>query len=290
VSLLARINLILVLAFLMAMAVAGFVAHRLLQEQAKREGIETVELMLASAAAVRDYTRDEIAPLVSPLIAKHFVPQMVPAYSAKSNIERLRKDRPAFVYREATLNPTNPSDRVTEWEADIVNRFRADTSAKQITGERATPLGPTLYMARRLTVSSPACLACHSTAAAAPATMIAAYGRTNGFGWKLGETIGAQIMSVPMASALDKADGSFKVFMASLAAIFVVTALIVNVVVSRLVLRPIGRMAQAAEQISNGNLDAEGFTASGKDEIAQLARSFERMRRSLAKSVALLGG
>ena len=49
-------------------------------------------------------------------------------------------------------------------------------------------------------------------------------------------------------------------------------------------------MAQAAEQISNGNLDAEGFTASGKDEIAQLARSFERMRRSLAKSVALLGG
>ena len=289
-SLLARINLLLATAFVLAMAVAGVVAHRVLQDQAKAEGIETVELMLASAAATRDYTRDEIAPLVSPLIAERFVPQMVPAYSAKQNIERLRRDRPAFIYREATLNPTNPADRVTEWEADIVNRFRADKSLKQVTGERSTPAGPTLYMARPLAVSSETCLACHSTAGAAPATMIAAYGSTNGFGWQLGETVGAQIMSVPMAAALDKADASFRAFMISLGVIFLVTAILVNIVVSQLVLKRIGRMANAAELISKGDLDGAVFDAKGTDEIAQMGRSFERMRRSLAKSVALLGG
>jgi HAMP domain-containing protein len=49
-------------------------------------------------------------------------------------------------------------------------------------------------------------------------------------------------------------------------------------------------MVQISEQVSNGDLNSPGYEPSGNDEISQLARSFERMRRSLAKSVALLGG
>src|SRR5262249_50730251 len=157
--------------------------HRILQDQAKREGLETVQLMLASAAANRDYTRDEIAPLLTPRLAERFTPQMVPAYSARQVIDRLRADRPSFVYREATLNPTNPSDRTADWEADIVNRFRADASLKELSGERDTPLGPTMYIARPIRVSSSDCLVCHGTVAAAPKSMTAIYGPTNGFGW-----------------------------------------------------------------------------------------------------------
>ena len=40
-------------------------------------------------------------------------------------------------------------------------------------------------LARPLRVSSPACLACHSSAASAPPTMTAKYGTVNGFGWQL---------------------------------------------------------------------------------------------------------
>jgi hypothetical protein len=48
-----------------------------------------------------------------------------------------------------------------------------------------------------VTITDQACLTCHSTAAAAPAALIQTYGSANGFGWKLNETIGAQILSVP---------------------------------------------------------------------------------------------
>lgn len=289
-SLLARVNLVLGVAFLVGVGISGAVAHRILQEQAKHEGLETVQLMLASAAANRDYTRDEIAPLLAPGLAERFVPQMVPAYSAHQYIERLRTDRPAFIYREATLNPTNPRDRASDWEADIVNQFRSDKSAKEMTGERVTPMGPSLFLARPLRVSSADCLVCHGAVGSAPAAMTAIYGVTNGFGWQQGEIIGAQIMTVPLASALAKADYNFRVFLAALIGIFVVVFVLVNVLLRRLVLSPISRIARISEQVSNGDLSGPGFEPSGDDEIAQLARSFERMRKSLAKSVALLGG
>ncbi|MGH7619475.1 MAG: c-type heme family protein [Gemmatimonadaceae bacterium] len=289
-TLLARVNLSLAVVFIVAATGSGFVAHRVLRDQAKREGLETVELMLASAAATRDYTRDEIAPLLSPQLAERFVPQLVPAYAAHQTIEHLRADRPAFVYREATLNPTNPRDRAVEWESDIVNQFRSDSSLRQLTGVRDTPQGPAMYLARPLRVSSSDCLVCHGAVAAAPASMTAIYGGTNGFGWQLGEIIGSQIMSVPMASALAKADKNFRIFVAALAAIFLVVFVIVNVMFHVMVLTPIARMARVSETVSNGDLSGPGFEATGNDEIAQLARSFERMRRSLAKSVSLLGG
>jgi protein-histidine pros-kinase len=290
VSLLARVNLTLGIAFLLGVGISGFIAHGIFQNQARREGLETVRLMLASAGASRAYTRDEIAPLLAPQLADRFVPQLVPAYSARQHVDLMRSDYPAFVYREATLNPTNPRDRATDWEADIVNRFRSDKSVTELTGERMTPLGVSLYMARPLRASSAECLVCHGAVASAPATMTSIYGTQNGFGWQLGEVIGSQIMSVPMAAALAKADDNFHIFLASLVSVFLVVFVLVNVMFSVMVLRPISRMAQISEQVSNGDLSGPGFEPKGQDEIAQLGRSFERMRRSLVKSVTLLGG
>ncbi|MGH7655850.1 MAG: c-type heme family protein [Gemmatimonadaceae bacterium] len=289
-SLLARVNVTLGIAFVLGVGVSGLVARQILQDEARKEGLETVQLMLSSAAANRDYTRDEIAPLLTAQMNERFLPQMVPAYSATRQIERFRVAHPDFVYREATLNPTNPEDRVTDWEADIVNRFRSTPALKEVTGERMTPSGLTLYMARPLTVSSATCLGCHSTADAAPATMTAKYGTVNGFGWQMNETIGSQIMSVPLSAALAKANTNFYRFMGALVAIFVLVFVLVNVMIRILVLRPIARMAAISDKVSNGDLSGPGFVPTGNDEIAQLARSFERMRLSLAKSVALLGG
>ena len=289
-TLLVRVNLMLAVVFVVATGTSAVVARRVLDDQAKREGLETVQLMLASAAATRKYTQEEIAPLLTPQLAERFVPQMVPAYSAHQTIERLRAEHPAFVYREATLNPTNPRDRASDWEADIVNQFRSDSSLKELTGERMTATGPSLFLARPLRVRTGDCLACHGAVASAPATMTAIYGGTNGFGWQMGETIGSQIMSVPMAAALARADHNFNVFLGSIVTIFAVVFVIVNTMFHVLVLRPISRMVDISEQVSSGDLTGPGFDPRGNDEIAQLGRSFERMRRSLAKSVSLLGG
>jgi len=33
---------------------------------------------------------------------------------------------PDYSYKEATLNPTNPLNRATDWETDLVNEFKND--------------------------------------------------------------------------------------------------------------------------------------------------------------------
>src|SRR5262249_22273785 len=69
-------------------------------------------------------------------------------------------------------------------------------------------------------VSTAPCLACHGPADEAPRSMIVTYGTQSGYGWKLNEIVGAQIVSVPMAVALEQATRILNLFIAVLAGVF----------------------------------------------------------------------
>src|SRR5664280_70215 len=77
-----------------------------------------------------------------------------------------------YTYKEATLNPTNPRDRTVDWEADIVNAFRANEKLPELIGERDAPLGRALYLAHPIKIIDAGCLSCHTTPDVAPASMI----------------------------------------------------------------------------------------------------------------------
>jgi protein-histidine pros-kinase len=155
-------------------------------------------------------------------------------------------------------------------------------------GERDTPTGRSLYIARPMQIGNPACLTCHSTPDAAPVSMIKLYGSANGFGWKLNEIIGAQIVSVPTTVPFRNAQTTFYTFMASLVAIFAVVFVVLNVMLSWLIIRPISQMSSAADQVSTGNFEVAELPETGKDEIALLGRAFNRMRRSLHKAMQMI--
>jgi protein-histidine pros-kinase len=57
---------------------------------------------------------------------------------------------------------------------------------------------------------------------------------------------------------------------------------------SMLIVRPIRHMSAAADKISVGELDIPELGETGKDEVALLAKSFNRMRRSLEKAISLI--
>ena len=135
---------------------------------------------------------------------------------------------PDFDYREAALNPTNPQDRAEDWEADIINDFRSHPGKLETSFVRATPMGSMLELARPL-ANKPACMECHNTAATAPASMIALYGSQNGFGWKPGEIIGAQIVSVPMSTSTVRAEHIRRLFILPFAGFLLLLFVSVNV-------------------------------------------------------------
>ena len=283
-----KFNIVLVVVFLLGLGVTGYVSHDLLHRNARDEVLRSAGVMMEAALSMRSYTVGQITPHLSYKLTQEFLPQSVPAYAATEIMNSLRKKYPDYWYKEATLNPTNPRDRAVEWEADLVSAFRNQPELKQLSGVRATPTGRSLYLTRPLAIRDPACLACHSVPSAAPVTLVKRYGDRNGFGWKLNEVVGAQVVSVPMDLPIRNANRAFLTFMTSLGAVFVTLFVILNVMMSALIVRPITRMSRAANQISTGDLGIPEFAESGKDEVALLAKSFNRMRRSLEKAIELI--
>ena len=283
-----KFNLVLGIAVLIGIASAGLFTHRFLQENAREEVLDSARIMLQSAIAVRGYTVGEIRPLLALQQKRQFLPQTVPAYAAHQYVTQLQKEYPDYSYREATLNPTNPADRAADWEADIVNYFRQNEDAKEVIGERQTPTGRSLYLARPIKISNPKCLSCHSTPSEAPETMLASYGPANGFGWKLNEIVGSQIVSVPMSLPLERAQETFVVVLGVLIAIFLVFVVLLNLMLNSIVITPIRRMSEKANEISMGSLNVEELEIKGSGEISMLSQSFNRMHRSLASAVKML--
>ena len=283
-----KFNLVLALVFILGLVASGFVSYNLLHENAREEVLRNAGVMMESALSMRTYTVERVRPALR-VSDEEFLPQSVPAFGATQIMNLLRKKYPEYFYKEATLNPTNPSDRAVEWETDIVNGFRNNEGMKEVTGVRMTPSGLALYLARPLQIKDGACLVCHSVPAAAPASMVKAYGPNNGFGWKMNEIIGAQIVSVPMTLPVRNANRAFITFMLSLSAVFAITFIVLNIMLSMLIVQPIQAMSEAADRISTGDMELTDLPAKGKDEVASLAKSINRMRRSLEKAIKLIG-
>ena len=174
------------------------------------------------------------------------------------------------------------------WEADVVEYFRNNAGAAELVNERQAELGRSLYLARPIRVSDAKCLGCHDRAATAPPMIVRQYGAANGFGWKLHETVGAQIVSVPLDTALARVDRTVGIVAGTLVTLFLLLFAVVNVVLRRIVLKPIALLATAAESISTGQKVDVNLNVPGGDEISLLCRSFDRMRTSIEKSLAML--
>src|SRR5438046_75351 len=168
--LIVKFNIVFLAIFLVGLAIAAYVSLDLLRQNARDEVLQHARIMMESALATRGYTSKQVRPLLETQIKYQFLPQSVPAYAANEQFSDLRKKFTDYDYKEATLNPTNPRNRATDWETDVVNQFRQAPDRVEIIGERDTPTGRALYMARPLQIKDAACLYCHRTVHTAPKT------------------------------------------------------------------------------------------------------------------------
>ncbi|MGD1038604.1 MAG: HAMP domain-containing protein, partial [Roseiarcus sp.] len=102
------------------------------------------------------------------------------------------------------------------------------------------------------------------------------------------ETVGAQILSVPMAVPLKLARDAYFTFMGILVAIFAVVFVILNLLLHYLVLVPVKRVSKAADAVSMGEENVEVYVKPGKDEISSLSIAFNRMQESLKHAMEML--
>jgi protein-histidine pros-kinase len=283
-----KFNLVILAACAVGFVIAAILLDYVTRDSAREQVLQNARIMMSAANAIRGYTASHLVPLLPQERDGQFVPETVPAFAAVTNFKALQTAFAGFSYREAALNPTNLTNRAHDWEADIIHTFRDEPIREEIVIERLTPAGPLLHVARPIAVRTETCLSCHSTPSSAPAALIRTYGSTNGFGWKLHETIGAQILTVPMAIPLQIARQTYVTFLIILAAIFAVVFVVINLLLHYHVIRPVKRVSAMAEAASLGDEDVEVYIKPGKDEISSLSIAFNRMRESLKHAMDLL--
>ncbi len=261
----------------------GFILTTDTQNQITSQALILMETM----NSVREYTDTQVKPELIDRSEIEFLPETIPAYSAREVFETLRQNNLEyrdFFYKEATLNPSNLRDRADQFEKEVVEGFIQDPDLKEITDFRSAPGGQLFFIARPIQITKESCLRCHSTPDIAPSSVVERYGTKNGFGWQLGEIVGAQIISVPAQKLVSNARQSFIGIMVIISGVFISVILLVNYLLNHNVIRPLKLIARVAQEVSVGNLDAD-FGELSQDEIGSLAEAFRRMKLSLAMAM-----
>lgn len=286
-----KLNLILVSILVSAIVISGLSLSKILENKIEKEVADKAFLIIETMNSVRSYTSSQVKPELSDRLAKeaYFIPETVPAYSAREVFEGLRKqpEYQNFLYKEATLNPTNPRDKANKFETEITQQFRQDKELKEKTGFRTDGIDKFYYIARPLEIKKASCLECHDTVDKAPANLVSTYGKEHGFGWKLNEIVASQIVSVPASKVYEAANHLKLLVLGIVGIIFLIAIALINLFLRRSILKPIKNMAILSNEISTGNLDLE-FNHSSKDEIGVFAKSLNRMVQSLKMALEMI--
>lgn len=233
-----RLNLVLAGVGLLAMLVSSGLLYASLRSQAYEEVRKESVRQMATAQAVRTYTNDYVRDLLMRDLSTFHSPS-VPSFSAITTMRYLQATYPGYRYQEVAINPTNPGNRAQGWEREVVESFRRNDDDERFitTGSESGDL--TFHYAKPLRVTKAACLQCHGDAASAPKPLLAKYGPRGGFGWRVGEVVGAQIVSVPASAALSKVKSTFFYYLFASCALMSSFFFVLNWMLSKTVLKPI---------------------------------------------------
>ena len=289
-----KFTLILGFIFIMGTGLSYTVLTHMQELAAQKIVKEQAVLLMDNMSALRDFHSTQVSPLIKPSLenSSEFIPEVIPSYTVRQVFEELRQKEEYvnYLYKDATLNPTNLRDKADGFEAELVENFRQDSELKELYGFRPLEQEKLFYVARPLKIVKANCLVCHDTPERAPASLIKTYGSENGFGWKLNEIIGAQTIYVPASEIFALARKNGLVAIVTFTVIFTLVLLVINSLLKRTVVEPLKPMASLAQQMVvredsstsekvGDEVDLEKLDKVAKryDELGQLARIFRQM-------------
>lgn len=251
-----------------------FLTQQQINEQANRE----LSLLVDMIRSVRNVVREDTRP--------HFLPQGVfypPVVSstvmAKTVASKFAKLRPEYYIRIISDNPLNSENLPDSAENNILTRFRApDKPAKFV--ETGILRNQSYLISAAPATAKKGCLVCHGVATDAPTEITKQYGTNSGFGYKVGDIVGASVVGVPLANLNQLVLTRSLFIMGILTVLFAFIFLLINNLVKRSIIAPLLTISAAAQAVSRGKIN-ESINIDRNDEIGELAYSFELMRRSL---------
>ena len=270
---------------LLAITAIGVTSYQLSVKNALNEAKNKSKIILNYAMATKQYMKKVQRPLVKELIEEdRFYPELMSGFvAARGTFELFQQSSPDYTFKQATIDPLNPSNRADTEELKFIDYFAKNPEVKSSEGVITKNGTDLFYFAQPIKVNSSGCLNCHGDPYDAPKDQVEIYGTETGYNWNLNDTIAAFIVYIPTAEAIAAAKTLSLTLMAIGAGGIFLVLLILWFFLDRSIVVPIVDLARRTEDFSLGeNLNAP-ITNKSKDEIGTLAHSIERLRISLVK-------
>ncbi len=262
------------------------VAYGYLKKQATTEIYKETEIFISAADATRTYVKDVLRPKVGPLIPPDlFIPHaMSTSFVGREIMNRLKQRFPEFRYKRAAANPTNPINQADEFELSMLNWFNENPDTGEWHG-LIKKNNLSYYTRMRAIYAEIQCLYCHGNPAEAPEAMIAMYGSTGGFGYKVGTVVAADTIYIPVDVTFVRIkESAWLIFLIAIASLFSLLGLF-YLLFNRTVVSELKGLLTTFRNISGSQNPAPDIAvAKPGDEFEQLKGAFHGVAAELKQT------
>jgi len=252
---------------------------------------QQLNLALNFDLAIREYVAETIRPMMYDLLGEgKFVPEtMSTSFVARSIFEKVQHHFPDYIIKFASGNPRNPVNQAGPEELNMIRYFNDNPDDAAWTGGIAIDGREYIatFSAMRMEKS---CLRCHGNPKDAPIELIKRYGSNASFYRPLGEVVGMDTIAIPSDIVKNKLiSEKFKnlgflgavILLLSASLIFVFKFVITDR------LSKISKHFSDVEKLGD-DLKIDDIEITGKDEIAGLAKNFNKLAERLNNTYAKL--
>jgi HAMP domain-containing protein len=276
-----KFNIVLVCIMILSVLGTFLVTDYMLQGSAEKQVTSNAHLLLATIEASRSFTVKILKPvLYNALPGRFIVEGMSSSFGARKLFEGIRKMYPEYYFKHASQNPRNKINLADKFESEVIeNHFKPNPHLKEWQGYRDIQ-GRKEFVIMKPVTAKKRCMKCHSVPEKAPIELIEKYGDKAGFGFIIGDVIGALTISVPASEIFEKNRNVCIYINLIIFVCFVILIVIINLFFQNIVVNPLQRLSELVNDISTGKVN-QRVEAAGIDEISNIAKGFERMRNSV---------
>ena len=281
-SISSKFNQSLLTLFLVLVLILIPIMYYVTKTQVMAQANKELTLLVDMVKSVRNVVREETRPHFMP--QGEFFPVVVSStVMAKAVASKFANLRPEYYIKIFADNPLNTANLPEKLEQDLLDRFRKNPELKSII-ETGIIQGQQYLLSSAPASAKKGCLLCHGNPDRAPQAITGKYGTATGYNWKEGDVVGASAVGVPLKNVNAIAVERTLYALLALAIVFGVLYIYINAIVKTSIIAPITDISEKAKKISHGDLGEE-LKTDRNDEIGELAKSFEMMRRSFISLV-----
>ncbi len=264
-------------------------ANSMMHRQALNEAEERSLIILNRNLATHTYFSHQLKPNLFEITDQikpdsYFEPTWMSSTYAVREIDRYFQQLSDinYYYKECAINARSPQNEADEFERQFIERLNAEPGLNKISGIRKVEDETTFFVLQRGETMEASCLRCHSTPEQAPLEMLSRYGSERSFNRRLGETVSAISIRIPLSDAYKRTNLVSAKLSLILIAVLIISYILHYGAINRVLVEPLKKIKCRAMLIAHDpSTLGEEIELNAAQELTELAEALNSMSRSL---------